>query len=82
MAGLAVREAVTLIGTGVAATSFSASEVPSSATVTPEADEAYTMAIGAAGIGNGARIALTAVAVDALGTTTDQIRLRPGPAIG
>ncbi|HYQ67574.1 xanthine dehydrogenase family protein molybdopterin-binding subunit [Actinophytocola sp.] len=70
------REGPLLIGTGLAATSFSAGAFPSSASITAEPDGTFTVAIGAADIGTGARTALTAVAADALGVGTEDIRIR------
>lgn len=67
-----------LVGTGLAATSFSAGVFPSTASITAETDGTFTVAVGASDIGTGARTALTAVAADALGTDPDRIRLRIG----
>ncbi|SFK64688.1 xanthine dehydrogenase YagR molybdenum-binding subunit [Amycolatopsis sacchari] len=72
------REGPLLIGTGLAATSFSAGVFPSTASITAEADGTFTVAIGASDIGTGARTALTAVAADALGVGTERIRLHLG----
>ncbi|WP_433413116.1 xanthine dehydrogenase family protein molybdopterin-binding subunit [Microtetraspora malaysiensis] len=81
------REGALLVGTGLAATSFSAGAFPSSATITAEADGTFTVAIGATDLGTGARTALTAIAADALAVGTERIRLRIsdsglGPAWG
>ncbi|MER6509846.1 xanthine dehydrogenase family protein molybdopterin-binding subunit [Nonomuraea sp. NPDC001636] len=81
------REGPLLVGTGLAATSFSAGAFPSSATITTEADGTFTVAVGATDLGTGARTALTAIAADALAVGTDRIRLRIsdsglGPAWG
>ncbi|MEV4394837.1 xanthine dehydrogenase family protein molybdopterin-binding subunit [Nonomuraea sp. NPDC049607] len=70
------REGSVLVGTGLAATSFSAGAFPSSATITAEADATFTVAIGATDLGTGARTALTAIAADALEVATERIRLR------
>ncbi|MBT2235497.1 xanthine dehydrogenase family protein molybdopterin-binding subunit [Nonomuraea sp. NEAU-A123] len=70
------REGSLLVGTGLAATSFSAGAFPSSATITAEADGTFTVAIGATDLGTGARTALTAIAADALEAGTERIRLR------
>jgi xanthine dehydrogenase YagR molybdenum-binding subunit len=70
------REGHLLVGTGLAATSFSTGAFPSSASITAETDGTFTVAIGAADIGTGARTALTAVAADALGVGTDDVRIR------
>ncbi|MFE3099691.1 xanthine dehydrogenase family protein molybdopterin-binding subunit [Nocardia tengchongensis] len=67
-------EGTLLIGTGVATTSFSVGAFPSSASITAESDGTFTVAIGAADIGTGARTALTAVAADALGVDIGRIR--------
>lgn len=65
-----------LIGTGLAAASFSNGAFPSSASITAEADGTYTVVIGATDIGTGARTALTAVAADALGVAPESVRIR------
>jgi xanthine dehydrogenase YagR molybdenum-binding subunit len=70
------REGHLFVGTGLAATSFSTGAFPSSASITAETDGTFTVAIGAADIGTGARTALTAVAADALAVGTDKIRIR------
>jgi xanthine dehydrogenase YagR molybdenum-binding subunit len=70
------REGALLVGTGLAATSFSTGAFPSSASITAETDGTFTVAVGAADIGTGARTALTAVAADALGVGTGRIRIR------
>ncbi len=70
------REGNLLVGTGMAATSFSAGVFPSSASITAEKDGTFTVAVGATDIGTGARTALTAVAADALGVGAERIRIR------
>ena len=72
------REGHLLVGTGMAATSFSAGVFPSTASITAEADGTFTVAVGASDIGTGARTALTAVAADALGVDPDRVLLRIG----
>jgi xanthine dehydrogenase YagR molybdenum-binding subunit len=72
------REGSLLIGSGMAATSFSAGVFPSQASITAETDGTFTVSIGASDIGTGARTALTAVAADALGAGTERIRIRIG----
>ncbi|WP_432901521.1 xanthine dehydrogenase family protein molybdopterin-binding subunit [Micromonospora matsumotoense] len=72
------REGPLLIGTGMAATSFSAGVFPSTASITAEVDGTFTVSIGASDIGTGARTALTAVAADALGVGAERIRIRIG----
>ena len=69
------REGDLLVGTGLAAVSFGAGALPSTASVTAEADGTFTVKVGAVDIGTGARTALMAVAVDALGVDEDRIRL-------
>ncbi|MER7874997.1 xanthine dehydrogenase family protein molybdopterin-binding subunit [Streptomyces solisilvae] len=64
-----------LVGTGMAAMSFGAGALPSSASITAEADGTFTVAIGASDIGTGARTALTAVAAEALRADPERIRL-------
>ncbi|BCB89982.1 oxidoreductase [Phytohabitans suffuscus] len=70
------REGRLLAGTGLAATAFSTGALPSSASITAEADGSFTVAVGASDIGTGARTALIAVAADALRVGTDRIRMR------
>lgn len=70
------REGHLLVGSGLAAASFSAGALPSSASITAELDETFTVSIGAADIGTGARTALTAVAADALRVAVEKIRIR------
>ncbi|MEV6041417.1 xanthine dehydrogenase family protein molybdopterin-binding subunit [Nonomuraea sp. NPDC052116] len=70
------REGPLLVGTGLAATSFSVGAFPSSASITAEPDGTFTVAIGATDLGTGARTALTAVAADALMVDTERIRLQ------
>ncbi|RMB82661.1 oxidoreductase [Streptomyces shenzhenensis] len=69
------REGHLLVGTGMAATSFGAGALPSTASITAETDGAFTVAIGASDIGTGARTALTAVAAEALRVPPERIRL-------
>jgi xanthine dehydrogenase YagR molybdenum-binding subunit len=69
------REGRLLVGTGVAATSFSAGAFPSTASITAEVDGTFSVVIGASDIGTGARTALTAVAAEALGVGTDKISI-------
>ncbi|MEU9888932.1 xanthine dehydrogenase family protein molybdopterin-binding subunit [Sphaerisporangium sp. NPDC051011] len=81
------REGPLLVGTGLAATSFSIGAFPSRASITAEPDGTFTVAIGAADLGTGARTALTAIAADALAVGIDKIGLRIsdsdlGPAWG
>jgi len=81
------HEGELLLGTGLAATNFSTGALPSSASITAEADGSFTVTVGACDIGQGARTALTAVAADALVVATETIRIRIadsdfGPAWG
>ncbi|MEV7007002.1 xanthine dehydrogenase family protein molybdopterin-binding subunit [Streptosporangium sp. NPDC051022] len=69
------REGHLLVGTGLAATSFSAGAFPSSASITAEPDGTFTVAIGATDLGTGARTALTTIAADALAVGTERVRL-------
>ncbi|WP_405146540.1 xanthine dehydrogenase family protein molybdopterin-binding subunit [Sphaerisporangium sp. NBC_01403] len=69
------REGHLLVGTGLAATSFGAGALPSSAAITAEPDGTYTVAVGASDIGTGARTALTAVAAEALRVDPGRIRI-------
>ncbi|MFD8152361.1 MULTISPECIES: xanthine dehydrogenase family protein molybdopterin-binding subunit [unclassified Streptomyces] len=72
------REGRWLLGTGTAAASFPAMAMPSTASVTAEADGTFTVRINAADIGTGARTALTLVAADALEVSTDRVLVRIG----
>ncbi|GHA16573.1 xanthine dehydrogenase family protein molybdopterin-binding subunit [Streptomyces echinoruber] len=72
------RDGRWLLGTGTAAASFPAGAGPSTAAVTAEADGTFTVRIGAADIGTGARTAITLVAADALRTTPERVRVRIG----
>ncbi|MFJ8449039.1 xanthine dehydrogenase family protein molybdopterin-binding subunit [[Kitasatospora] papulosa] len=67
-----------LLGTGMAAASFGAEAMPSTALVTAEASGSYTVRIAAADIGTGARTALTLIAADALATTPERVHVRIG----
>ncbi|WP_031168189.1 xanthine dehydrogenase family protein molybdopterin-binding subunit [Streptosporangium roseum] len=70
------REGALLVGTGLAATSFSAGAFPSTASITAEPDGTFTVVVAAADLGTGARTALAAIAADALEVGVEQIRLR------
>ncbi|MET8496020.1 xanthine dehydrogenase family protein molybdopterin-binding subunit [Streptomyces microflavus] len=72
------RDGRRLLGTGMAAASFGAGAMPSTALVTAEADGSYTVRITAADIGTGARTALTLIAADALETVPERVRVRIG----
>jgi xanthine dehydrogenase YagR molybdenum-binding subunit len=72
------RDGRWLLGTGTAAASFHAGQLPSTAAVTAEADGTYTVRITASDVGTGARTALTLVAADELGVAPEQVRVRIG----
>ncbi|MFF0056830.1 xanthine dehydrogenase family protein molybdopterin-binding subunit [Streptomyces microflavus] len=72
------RDGRRLLGTGMAAASFGAGAMPSTALVTAEADGSYTVRITAADIGTGARTALTLIAADALEAVPERVRVRIG----
>ncbi|MFD3738459.1 oxidoreductase [Streptomyces sp. CB00316] len=72
------RDGRWLLGTGMAAASFGAGAMPSTALLTAEVDGSYTVRIAAADIGTGARTALTLIAADALETTPERVRVRIG----
>ncbi|MEU8355373.1 xanthine dehydrogenase family protein molybdopterin-binding subunit [Nonomuraea sp. NPDC048882] len=69
------REGHLLVGTGMAATSFSVGAFPSVASITAEVDGTFTVVIAATDLGTGARTALTAIAADALAIDTERVRL-------
>ncbi|MDI5972577.1 xanthine dehydrogenase family protein molybdopterin-binding subunit [Streptomyces sp. SL13] len=70
------REGRWLLGTGVACGSYGAGALPSTAAITARADGSYTVSVGAADIGTGARTALALVAADALGVPPESVRMR------
>ncbi|MFJ5031935.1 xanthine dehydrogenase family protein molybdopterin-binding subunit [Streptomyces sp. NPDC088560] len=72
------REGRLLLGTGMAAASFPAGAMPSTASVTAHPDGTFTVRISAADIGTGARTALTLVAADALRTSPERVHVRIG----
>ncbi|MFJ7343030.1 xanthine dehydrogenase family protein molybdopterin-binding subunit [Streptomyces sp. NPDC101110] len=72
------REGRWLLGTGTAAASFPVMAMPSTASVTAQADGTFTVRINAADIGTGARTALTLVAADTLEVPADRVRVRIG----
>lgn len=72
------REGNWLLGTGTAAAAFPSGAMPSTASVTAEADGTFSVRINAADIGTGARTALTQVAADALETDPARVRVRIG----
>ncbi|MFB7507406.1 xanthine dehydrogenase family protein molybdopterin-binding subunit [Streptomyces broussonetiae] len=72
------REGRWLLGTGTAAASFPSRALPSSATLTAEADGSFTVRIAASDVGTGARTALTLIAADALQVPADRVRVHIG----
>ncbi|MFC7650097.1 xanthine dehydrogenase family protein molybdopterin-binding subunit [Streptosporangium lutulentum] len=70
------RDGRWLVGTGVAAAAHAAGTVPSSASLTAEADGAFTVRIAAADIGTGARTALAQIAADALAVPVKTVRVK------
>ncbi|MET9076677.1 xanthine dehydrogenase family protein molybdopterin-binding subunit [Streptomyces sp. NPDC004232] len=72
------REGRLLLGTGMAAASFPAGAMPSTASATAHPDGTFTVRISAADIGTGARTALTLVAADALRTSPERVHVRIG----
>jgi xanthine dehydrogenase YagR molybdenum-binding subunit len=67
-----------LMGTGVAASTYPSFRRPSSARARAEADGRFTVQIGAADIGTGARTVLTQIAADELGVALDQVQVDIG----
>jgi xanthine dehydrogenase YagR molybdenum-binding subunit len=72
------REGRTLIGTGVAGSTYPVHIMPSNARVRVDEDGRYEVAIAAADIGQGARTVLAQIAADALGVGMDRIDMRIG----
>jgi xanthine dehydrogenase YagR molybdenum-binding subunit len=70
------REGRWLVGTGMAAGIYGAGSLPSTASVTADADGGYTVGIAAADIGTGARTALALVAADALHVPVSSVRVK------
>ncbi len=66
-----------MIGTGVAASTYPARSMPSTASVALEADR-FVVRVAAADIGTGSRTALTQVAADELGVPLEQVDVRIG----
>jgi xanthine dehydrogenase YagR molybdenum-binding subunit len=66
-----------LIGTGVAASTYPARSMPSTASVALEADR-FVVRVTAADIGTGSRTALTQVAADELGVPLERVDVRIG----
>ncbi|GAA2080192.1 xanthine dehydrogenase family protein molybdopterin-binding subunit [Actinomadura alba] len=66
-----------LVGTGVASSTYPARRMASRATATAE-DGGFIVRIAAADIGTGARTALTRIAAQTLGTSTERVRVEIG----
>jgi xanthine dehydrogenase YagR molybdenum-binding subunit len=66
-----------LVGTGVAASTYPARRGPSQASAKVE-DDGFVVRIAAADIGTGARTALTRIAAQTLGTSTERVRVEVG----
>ena len=71
------RDGRWLIGTGVAASTYPARSMPSTASVALEADR-FVVRVTAADIGTGSRTALTQVAADELGVPLERVDVRIG----
>jgi xanthine dehydrogenase YagR molybdenum-binding subunit len=72
------RDGPWLFGTGVATSTYPARRSRSRAAARAEPEGAFTVCIGAADIGTGARTVLTQIAADALGVPPDRVRLELG----
>ncbi|XRQ04763.1 xanthine dehydrogenase family protein molybdopterin-binding subunit [Actinomadura welshii] len=72
------RAGRTLLGTGVAASTYPASRMPNRATARAEPDGTFTVRIAAADIGTGARTALAVVAAETLKTEVGRVRMEVG----
>ncbi|WP_214417168.1 xanthine dehydrogenase family protein molybdopterin-binding subunit [Sphaerisporangium fuscum] len=72
------RSGSTLIGTGVAASTYPVFLAPSRASARAEPDGRFTVDIAAADIGTGAKTVLTQIAADALRVPCDRVTLRIG----
>jgi xanthine dehydrogenase YagR molybdenum-binding subunit len=79
-----------LVGTGVAASTYPAVQLPAAARVATDGAKGYRVSIGAVDIGTGAWTVLTQIAADALAVPVERIRLEIGdsalpqalPAVG
>lgn len=67
-----------LVGSGMSASTYPASAMPSAARAAVDGDGAYTVSINATDIGTGARTALLDLAVDALGADPSRVRILIG----
>jgi xanthine dehydrogenase YagR molybdenum-binding subunit len=72
------RDGPFLTGTGVAASTLPVYRSRSRAVARDEGDGRYSVGVGAADIGTGARTALTQIAADALGVAPDRVEVRIG----
>ena len=72
------RDGSWLTGTGVAASTYPARRRPSEAAARAEGDGTYTIRIGAADIGTGARTVLAQIAADCLETGAEHVRVEIG----
>ncbi|HET8527611.1 MAG TPA: xanthine dehydrogenase family protein molybdopterin-binding subunit [Gaiellaceae bacterium] len=72
------REGRTLVGMGVAASTYPARRRPSQASARREDDGTFTVRVGAVDIGTGARTVLAQVAADALEVPLEQVRIEIG----
>jgi xanthine dehydrogenase YagR molybdenum-binding subunit len=72
------REGRWLIGTGVAASTYPAVQLPASAFVQVDAAGNYLVRIDASDVGNGAWTVLTQIAADALDVPIDRVQLEIG----
>ncbi|HEY7258584.1 MAG TPA: xanthine dehydrogenase family protein molybdopterin-binding subunit [Gaiellales bacterium] len=72
------RDGAWLIGTGVAASTYPARRRPSEAAARAEGNGTYTIRVGAADIGTGARTVLTQIAADCLEVDAEHVRVEIG----
>jgi xanthine dehydrogenase YagR molybdenum-binding subunit len=72
------REGRSLVGTGVAASTYPARALPSRARVTVDDSGRFEVSIAAVDIGTGARTALLLIAAESLGVPTDTVEMRIG----
>ena len=72
------RDGDWLVGSGVAASTYPARRMASSAFVRAEADGRFVVGIGAADIGTGARTVLTQIAADALEVPPERVHVEIG----
>jgi xanthine dehydrogenase YagR molybdenum-binding subunit len=73
-----LRDGAWLTGTGVAASTYPARRRPSEAAARAEGDGTFTIRIGAADIGTGARTVLTQIAADCLEVGAADVRVEIG----